>query len=248
MNRPNRFSLNAALSSLPHRFREPALNVLLVLTVLIMFVVGPLQDAGVGNQWIVNVSPILMGTISLFIVSSRGAPQYLALLGFGLSTVGLLLESTLRSPVPAALAATAAGLLFSSTIIWAVAHAIPRQGPITPSHIRAAATIYLNIAFVFTWLAQLLYRLIPNAYSNVDPEHALGELVYFSLSTLTCSGYGDILPIHPLTRSLAALEAVAGQLYVATIIGTLVGLSISFRLRQTRERPRAASPAASSSP
>ena len=49
-----------------------------------------------------------------------------------------------------------------------------------------------------------------------------GELVYFSLTPLTSTGYGDILPVHPAARSLANLEAVIGQLYLAILLARLV--------------------------
>ena len=225
-------TIAAALRSPPTRFREPALNALLVLTVLLVFVIGPLQEAGIRARWILNVSPVLMGYVSYFVVSGRR----LILFGFGLSAAGLLLESTLRSQIPATLATTAAGVLFAATIISAVAHAIPRHGPITAHHIRGAVTIYLNVGLLFAMLGHLLYQFAPGAYLNVDPAHSLGDLVYFSLSTLTCSGYGDILPMHPLTRSLTTLEAVVGQLYISTVVGALVGLSVSFRMRQTDAR------------
>lgn len=44
----------------------------------------------------------------------------------------------------------------------------------------------------------------------------------FSLTTLTSTGYGDILPVHPLARSLANLEAVIGQLLLAVLLARLV--------------------------
>ena len=44
--------------------------------------------------------------------------------------------------------------------------------------------------------------------------------------TLTTVGYGDILPVHPVARSLAMLEAVTGPLYLAILIARLVSLSV----------------------
>jgi len=40
-------------------------------------------------------------------------------------------------------------------------------------------------------------------------------MLYFSLTTLTTTGYGDILAVDPFARSLASLEAIIGQFYVA---------------------------------
>jgi len=43
------------------------------------------------------------------------------------------------------------------------------------------------------------------------PIRSSSALIYFSFSTLTTSSFGDILPVHPIARSLANLEAVSGQ-------------------------------------
>ena len=50
------------------------------------------------------------------------------------------------------------------------------------------------------------------------------ELLYFSFVTLTTVGYGDIVPATPAARSLAILEMLAGQLYLASLVARLVGI------------------------
>jgi hypothetical protein len=47
--------------------------------------------------------------------------------------------------------------------------------------------------------------------------------------TLTTTGYGDIVPLHPYARSLANIEAVIGQLYPATLVARLVTLELKSR-------------------
>ena len=44
------------------------------------------------------------------------------------------------------------------------------------------------------------------------------ELIYFSFVTLATLGYGDIVPVTNVTRSVAIVEAVIGQFYVAVIV------------------------------
>jgi hypothetical protein len=56
-------------------------------------------------------------------------------------------------------------------------------------------------------------------------------MIYFSFVTLTSTGFGDIVPIHPLLRSLANVEAVIGQLYPATLIAALVTQHLDARRR-----------------
>ena len=54
----------------------------------------------------------------------------------------------------------------------------------------------------------------------------LSVFMYYSLVTLTTLGYGDITPVTPLARNLAAFEAAMGQLYIAILVARLVGLHI----------------------
>jgi voltage-gated potassium channel Kch len=52
-------------------------------------------------------------------------------------------------------------------------------------------------------------------------------LAYFSLVTLTSVGYGDIIPGSGIVRSLAVVEAIIGQFYIAVLIGELIGKRVS---------------------
>jgi uncharacterized membrane protein len=49
-------------------------------------------------------------------------------------------------------------------------------------------------------------------------------LTYYSFVTLTTVGYGDISPVSPATRTLAWMEAITGQFYLAVIVAGLVSL------------------------
>jgi hypothetical protein len=54
-------------------------------------------------------------------------------------------------------------------------------------------------------------------------------LFYFSIVTLTSTGYGDIFPVHPVARSLCNLETILGELYPATLLARLVTLEMETR-------------------
>jgi voltage-gated potassium channel Kch len=78
---------------------------------------------------------------------------------------------------------------------------------------------------------------VPDAFHGLPPtgsEYGSGAaLLYFSFSTLTTVGYGDIVPVYPLARNLANLEAVIGQLFPATLLARLISLEIEHR-RQSK--------------
>ena len=88
--------------------------------------------------------------------------------------------------------------------------------------------LYLNIGVMFASIFRLISELDPAAFASV-PAHqtemaAVSAMLYFSFTTLTSTGFGEILPINPLARSMANLESVSGQLYLAILLARLVTL------------------------
>jgi len=66
-----------------------------------------------------------------------------------------------------------------------------------------------------------------------DPPMLPQVLIYYSFTTLTTVGYGDITPASPAARCLAWMEAITGQFYLAVIVAALVTL-ITPKHGQTR--------------
>jgi hypothetical protein len=52
---------------------------------------------------------------------------------------------------------------------------------------------------------------------------AFAQINYFAFICLTTLGFGDITPVHPLARMLAVTTGVVGQLYLAVVMGILIG-------------------------
>ena len=61
----------------------------------------------------------------------------------------------------------------------------------------------------------------------IDWYQRSGLLLYYSFVTQTTVGYGDIAPITASARTLSAIQAVLGQMYLAVLIARLVGLHIA---------------------
>lgn len=78
--------------------------------------------------------------------------------------------------------------------------------------------------------AAVCVRVIVASGSNLllaDPGAQTARMTYFSLYTITTTGCGDVVPVHPIARSLANLEAVFGQLFPATLLARLVTLHLA---------------------
>ncbi len=82
--------------------------------------------------------------------------------------------------------------------------------------------IYFLIGILWVALYRILLQVNPEAF-NVN---AKDSLFYFSYTTLTTLGYGDIYPKSQYARILCNAEAIAGQIFLAVFIARLVGLYI----------------------
>ena len=98
--------------------------------------------------------------------------------------------------------------------------------------IRGAIVIYLLLGVMWAFAYQVVALTIPQAFRLPegliagDPDALRRELTYFSVVTLTTTGYGDITAVHPVARTLVMLEALVGQLYPAIVLAWLVSLAI----------------------
>ncbi len=88
----------------------------------------------------------------------------------------------------------------------------------------AAIAAYVLFGVGWAGAYTILETLHPGAFA-LSPEDAAAPwnaLLYFSFTTLTTLGYGDILPAIPIARSWAMIEVVCGTFYLAILIARLV--------------------------
>ena len=92
--------------------------------------------------------------------------------------------------------------------------------------------VYLLLGGIWSFFYHLAAFTIPQAFHWIhgqppgNPTAPQRALLYFSYITLTTTGYGDITPAAPLTRTLALFEALAGQLYLVITLARLVSLAV----------------------
>ncbi len=119
-------------------------------------------------------------------------------------------------------------ILFYSYALVRVLDYVLRGRDVTLDKIYGAAGVYLLMGFMWASCFDLVLTLQPDAFEMHGgrfPETALAfrDLVHFSFVTLTSLGYGDITPVSDQARSLAFLEVIAGNLYMALLVARLVG-------------------------
>ena len=199
---------------------------------------GPILEATrFGARWLDAF--LALNLIAAILPDRNGGKRWLLL---AVVLAALLLR---RLPVEGmgAHAEPIALLLWSTVALFAAYRALRysvSSVAVDSEHLFAALNAYLLVGIFGGAICVALEAVAPGSF-NVQgkPFEAgipLADAIYFSFVTLATLGYGDIVPVTPMSRGFAVFEAIFGQLYLAVLVGRLVGLRTASV--QTREAPR----------
>jgi len=123
-------------------------------------------------------------------------------------------------------------LTFCILSCWIAARNVFLLHKADPNSLAGAFCVYLLIGLIWALLYKLLLLFDLAAFTGnitAQEEEQFPDLLYFSFVTLASLGYGDVTPTGGLVRTLAYLEAVLGQFYLAVMVASLVGVYSSQR-------------------
>jgi voltage-gated potassium channel len=129
-------------------------------------------------------------------------------------------------------------LLFVSYVTWMELRSVLKQRKVTSETIAMSISVYLLLGLAWGLFYVVLFQVQPNAFNfngSSNPfsggpagiESVFPVLIYFSLTTLSTLGFGDITPMSLQARYSAVAEGITGQFYLAILVARLVGLYMS---------------------
>jgi len=202
--------------------KEKSLTILLLILLVHIFVVIPLGQQTLLSQIIFLVFYFsLLSAGTLFLIKNMKLRMILI---FILTLLVLLGSGILFKSHSFEIADNLVVALFCMLLGGIVLLRTFSEGPVTIHRIQGAIVMYLLLSYVFTMIYHSIYLLEGEAAFKGLSASDRKEFMYFSLTTLTTVGYGDITPAIASTRSLANLEALVGQLYPAILIARLVSM------------------------
>jgi hypothetical protein len=228
-----------------HRF------ILLFVALLVFFVVVPIVHQ-VREALHPATAPFIEGFLFVAVlvgvvvsISTSWLSKVVAL-GFGLPLAVLIVLHAFSDWTWVAIFRHLWGAAFLGYAIVVMLLFILTSRQITFNTVCASLCIYMLLGLLWALGYSVIDQLDPAAFLSSTPHERLGAfmrigkgeptaVLYFSFATLTTLGYGDIVPISPIARTLATLEAITGQLYLAVLVARLVGLHIADSIQQKQE-------------
>lgn len=109
---------------------------------------------------------------------------------------------------------------------------VARGTEVSGNRLVGAICIYLMLGVIWAIAYTIVAMADPQAFAGLSPPNEHGwdsGWIYFSFTTMTTLGYGDIAPLSPVARTLAYLQAIFGQFYIAILVAGLVSAYITSR-------------------
>jgi hypothetical protein len=220
--------------------RDEGLTALLGALFLMIFIVSPMVAAGffrgygalVLDLWLaltlvsgvfaigwrrMTARVIVLVAVLLFAVRGLGYAR-------GQGTIGLIVDAALT-------------IFMLATLVVMVLWQIFREGPITRQRVQGSVVIYLLLGLIWAEAYLLAAHLDEKSFTGnigTGANAVLAHFTYYSFVTLTTIGYGDISPTSLVTRALANVEGLIGQLFPAILIARLVSMEIAARETNTK--------------
>jgi hypothetical protein len=90
--------------------------------------------------------------------------------------------------------------------------------------ILGAISVYTALGILFTWAYGLIDRLEGGGFFGEGVAIKGSDFLFFSYTTLTTTGYGDLVPTGQVGRMVSGLEMMLGQIFLVTLVAGLVSL------------------------
>jgi hypothetical protein len=209
---------------------ESGMTGLLIFTLVYLFVICALGDFGFGDL----VADFLFSLIIVAGVLTTFRQRWVGFFAIVLAVASLALtwEQRIQPVESLAILNAVLRLFFVGFLLAVLIVQVFRAGSVTAHRIRGAIVVYLLLGGIWGLLYHMVALAIPHSFNwpgglaAGDPVALQRLLTYFSFTTLTTTGFGDITPAHPLSRTLAMFEALTGQLYLVITLAQRVSLAV----------------------
>ena len=184
-------------------------------------------------------------------VRDSQAPQWSDRLYRGLGLLAVLtMWLWLLTPLELIHSGVPLALSWSLLVGWSVIRLVKRfaeEPKVTESLLMGATAGYLHIGLTAGLVMSALETIQPGSFepltvadaadsSVLAAAHAFSAINYHAFVCLTTVGFGDINPMLPLSRMVSVVTSITGPLYLAAVMGVLIGRFASSLDRQAKNQ------------
>ena len=113
-------------------------------------------------------------------------------------------------------------ILAPPALVVGIVGSLRARNQVTVEAVFGVLCLYLLLGMFFAFLYGAIGRLTRTFFVQPDSV-TVSRCLYFSFTTLTTVGYGDLTAATNLGHTLSVTEALSGQIYLVTVVSVIVG-------------------------
>jgi hypothetical protein len=200
----------------------------LLVLLVVVFVLAPVVDERTEGRVAVDILMLAAAVIAIY-VSVRDRRIVLLVLAVAALALVPMVADEIFDVVEAGIPSRLVGGALLVISIAAVMARVIRDERVTLNSVYGAICVYFLLVLFWTLVFIMIEDAEPGSFAGVGAEtDRISDFLYFSMVTQTTLGYGDITPVSGLPRSLAALEAFIGQVFLVVSVARLVSLQVAY--------------------
>jgi hypothetical protein len=198
---------------------------LLLVSIVLFFILAPLvEDREVGR--VVLIVDLYVTLVAATMQLAARPLLFWSAIPIALCSMVLLVASHVYS-IPfleIANGAVLAGFLILVSV--SLYNFLGQGSSYTKGRLYASVSLYFLLGLTWSAIYQVINLIRPGSFNEqgapIQPDPHWSTFLYFSLTSLTTLGYGDIVAVRPAARMFATLEAATGVLYIAITVARLI--------------------------
>lgn len=196
---------------------------LVLLLVIASYALGSLIPS---KGWSAVVIAAVASAAAVAALASSGVGLNFVRYGFlaGCAAVTLAVISAATNESAPLAASALIELTLLAAAMLAILRAVISQREVGFRTILGAVSVYVMLGLLFTFLFLAIDRLQAGPFFGADVTPQTGDFLFFSITTLTTTGYGNLVPAAQPGKLFAGLEMLTGQIFVVTFVAGLVSL------------------------
>jgi len=231
----------------PERWRQRAQRAsdafgLVLLLVLLIYVLASVIS---NRSWPAVLLTATMGATSVVaLTSSHARPLFVRrVLWLAVLAVALAAIAAISGGRQWLSAANFLNICLLTAAMAAVLRRVLTSANVSSRTIGGAISVYASLGLLFTWAYGMVDRIEGGGFFGHVAGIQGSDFLFFSYTTLTTTGYGNLVPASHFGRMLSGLEMMLGQVFLVTLVAGLVSLwrpgegLLRKRARRAGERP-----------
>ena len=193
---------------------------------LLLLIASYLLSAFITARWIESLQVVLFTVAALLAVRGSSVPRRAVRVALFVAVVGVpvffaISFSTATGDVGTGFANLWTGLVLLAAVVTIVRRVLTFS-TVTLQSIFGAFSAYLIVGLMFASFFAAIYHFSSDVFFANNQPGNTQTFQYFSFTTLTTLGYGDFTALENSGRAVAVMEALTGQVFLATLVARLV--------------------------